>query len=159
MLAPAQLGVQASAERGQVAAVTAVFLTVLEIGGAVGNAVSGAIWSSYIPKQLALYLPADRQDQVALIYDSVTYASKQFAPGTVERRAINRAYQDTMSILLVIAMCMAVPCIFLSFCMENYRLREMDQRQPGQMTGEECGTTATDDTSASIGGIRRQARL
>lgn len=41
---PAQLGVQASASHQEVAAATAIFLTVLEIGGAVGNAISGAIW-------------------------------------------------------------------------------------------------------------------
>lgn len=159
VLAPAQLGVQASAERGQVAAVTAVFLTVLEIGGAVGNAVSGAIWSSYIPKQLTLYLPVDRQDQVALIYDSVTYASEHFAQGTVERNAINHAYQDTMSVLLVIAICMAVPCIFLSLCMENYKLQEMDQRQPGPVTGEEYGTTATDNTPSSMCDTPRETHV
>lgn len=36
---PAQLGVQASATHQEVASATAVFLTVLEIGGACGNAI------------------------------------------------------------------------------------------------------------------------
>ncbi|KAE9974904.1 hypothetical protein BLS_002854 [Venturia inaequalis] len=43
---PAQLGVQASASHQQVAAATAIFLTIVEIGGACGSAISGAIWSS-----------------------------------------------------------------------------------------------------------------
>ena len=50
---PAQLGVQASASHQSVAAATAVFLTILEVGGAVGNGISGAVWSNNIPKKLA----------------------------------------------------------------------------------------------------------
>ena len=56
---PAQLGVQASASHQEVAAATAIFLTVLEIGGAVGNAISGAIWSHSVPEKLVRYLPAE----------------------------------------------------------------------------------------------------
>lgn len=65
---PTQLDVQANASHSQVAAATAVFLTVLELGGAVGSAISGAIWSSLIPKKLALYLPADTKGQASAIY-------------------------------------------------------------------------------------------
>lgn len=54
---PVQLGVQASASHQQVAAVTTVWLTLLEVGGAVGSAISGAIWSTYVPSKLQLYLP------------------------------------------------------------------------------------------------------
>ncbi|KAI5282049.1 hypothetical protein KEM54_003002, partial [Ascosphaera aggregata] len=42
---PVQLGVQASAAHRDVGAATAIFLTSLEMGGAVGSAISGAIWT------------------------------------------------------------------------------------------------------------------
>lgn len=93
---PAQLGVQASASHQQVAGATAVFLTILEVGGAVGNAISGAVWSNNIPKKLAAYLPPDVKDQATLIYGNVTLAQTGWPMGSPEREAINRAYQETM---------------------------------------------------------------
>ena len=44
---PAQLGVQAAVSHSDVAAATAIFLTIVEIGGAVGNAISGASGLSF----------------------------------------------------------------------------------------------------------------
>lgn len=122
---PAQLGVQASASHQQVAAATAIFLTIMEIGGACGSAISGAIWSSNIPKKLTLYLPPSINNQSLLIYGNVTLASSGWPMGSPERDAINRAYQETMTIILTVAVCIAVPLVPLSFCMGNYRLDEV----------------------------------
>jgi hypothetical protein len=71
---PSQLGVQASASHQEVAAATAIFLTVLEIGGAVGSAISGAIWTHNLPKKRALYLPPESQDQALAIFGSIVTA-------------------------------------------------------------------------------------
>jgi hypothetical protein len=122
---PAQLGVQASASHQQVAAATAIFLTILEVGGACGNAISGAIWSNSIPKKLALYLPPNINNQSALIYGNLTLASSGWPMGSPERIAINRAYQETMSTLLTVAVCIAAPIIPLSLLMKNYKLDQV----------------------------------
>jgi hypothetical protein len=119
---PAQLGVQAAASHQQVAAATAAFLTMVEIGGAVGAAISGAVWSNNVPKKLAKYLPPSIQDQAHLIYGNVTLASTGWAMGTPERIAINRAYQETMTKLLTIAVCVCAPLIPLSLIMQNFKL-------------------------------------
>jgi len=124
---PAQLGVQASASHQQVAAATAVFLTILEVGGAVGSAISGAVWSNNIPKKLTQYLPAESKDQALLIYGNITLATSGWAAGTPERIAINRAYQETMHILLIIAVCVCVPLIPLSLLMRNYKLAQVSE--------------------------------
>jgi hypothetical protein len=134
---PAQLGVQASVSHQQVAAVTAVFLTILEIGGAVGAAISGAVWSNSVPQKLALYLPPEIQDQAALIYGNVTLASTGWPMGSPERTAINRAYQETMTTMLTIAVCVAAPLIPLSLMMRNYKLDEMDQHVKKRVIGGE----------------------
>ncbi len=125
---PAQLGVQASASHQSVAAATAIFLTILEVGGAAGNAISGAIWTHNIPKKLALYLPLEIQDQAIAIYGNVTLASTGWPVGSPEREAINRAYQETMHILLIAAVCVAAPLIPLSLLMKNYRLDKVSDR-------------------------------
>src|ERR1700748_2195356 len=104
---PAKLGVQAAASHQSVAAATAVFLTVLEIGGAVGNAISGAIWTHNIPRKLSLYLPPETQDQAQAIYGNVTLAAHGWSMGSPTREAINRAYQETMTKILTVAVCVA----------------------------------------------------
>ena len=121
---PAQLGVQASVSHEYVAAATAIYLTIVEIGGAVGSAISGAVWSANIPKKLALYLPPDSQSLAPSIYGNLTLA-ESFLAGTPERIAINRAYQETMNILLIVAVCFAAPLIPLSLLMRNYKLDQV----------------------------------
>lgn len=121
---PAQLGVQASVSHGEVAAATAIFLTILEIGGAVGSAISGAVWTANIPKKLSLYLPADAQADASMIFGNLTLA-KSYPVGGPERIAINRSYQETMNILLIIAVCLAIPLLPLSLIMRNYKLDEV----------------------------------
>lgn len=121
---PAQLGVQASVSHGEVAAATAIFLTILEIGGAVGSAISGAVWTANIPKKLSVYLPADAQADATKIFGNLTLA-KSYPVGGPERIAINRSYQETMNILLIIAICLATPLIPLSLIMRNYKLDQV----------------------------------
>lgn len=132
---PAQLGVQASANHQEVAAATAIFLTFLEIGGAVGSAVSGAIWTASVPRKLALYLPPETRDRAAEIYSNIGLASTGWPMGSPTREAINRAYQETMTRILTVAVCVAVPVILLSFLMENYKLDEMQQHVKGVVVG------------------------
>ena len=132
---PAQLGVQASASHQEVAAATAAFLTLLEIGGAVGSAISGAIWSANIPVKLAAYLPAETKDQASAIYGSIELAGNGWPMGSPTRNAINLAYQETMTKVLIVAVCAATPCIFLSLLMKDYKLDEINQHVKGMVIG------------------------
>lgn len=121
---PAQLGVQASVSHGDVAAATAIFLTILQIGGAVGSAISGAVWTANLPKKLSLYLPVEAQADAISIFGNLTLA-KSYPVGGPERIAINRSYQETMNILLIIAACLAIPLLPLSLLMRNYKLDQV----------------------------------
>lgn len=134
---PVQLGVQASASHQQVAAATTVWLTLLEVGGAVGSAISGAIWSTYIPSKLQQYLPADQTADYINIYGSINVSSDYtlYPAGSPARVAINRAYQETMRYLLIGAICCATPIVPLSLFLENYKLDEMDQKVTGRVIG------------------------
>jgi cyanate permease len=132
---PVQLGVQASASHQQVAAATTVWLTVLEVGGAVGSAISGAIWSTYVPSKLQQYLPAGVE--YAPIYaDLLTSGNYTLYPaGSPARIAINRAYQETMRYLLIGALCASAPILPLTFFMKNYKLDQMKQPVEGTVFG------------------------
>jgi hypothetical protein len=135
---PTQLGVQASASHQQVAAATAVWLTLLEVGGAVGNAISGAIWSTNIPRKLESYLPDPVKINATDIYGSITVSGNYtlYPVGSPERIAINRAYQETMRLLLTAAVCVAAPLVPLSLLMKNYKLDQMDQKVKGKVIGD-----------------------
>lgn len=132
---PAQLGVQASATHSEVGSATAAFLTILEIGGAVGSSISGAIWTNNIPPKLAAYLPEETRDQASRIFGSVKVASTEFEWGSPTRMAINRAYQETMTKILWVAVLVCIPLIPLSLMMKNYKLDEMDQHVKGVVIG------------------------
>lgn len=132
---PAQLGVQASASHQEVAAATAAFLTLLEIGGAVGSAISGAIWSGNVLDKLRLYLPDETKDRAEEIYGNIGLASTGWPMGDPTREAINLAYQETMTKILVVAVCVATPCIFLSLLMKDYKLDEINQHVKGVVIG------------------------
>ncbi|KAL9044078.1 MAG: hypothetical protein Q9214_002762 [Letrouitia sp. 1 TL-2023] len=140
---PAQLGVQASVNHDEVAAATAVFLTIVEIGGAVGSAISGAVWTKNIPKKLSLYLPENAKGDAGDIFGNITLA-QSYPVGGPERIAINRSYQETMNILLIIAVCLAVPLLPLSLILRNYNLNQMDQRVKGKVIGQSHAPEATD---------------
>lgn len=132
---PAQLGVQASASHSEVAAATALFLTFLEIGGAVGSGISGAIWTSNIPQKLALYLPPETKPLAEEIYGNITLASQGWPMGSPTREAIRLAYQETMTKILLVAVFVALPCIFFAFMMKDYKLDEIDQGVKGVVIG------------------------
>lgn len=133
---PAQLGVQAAVSHGDVAAATAIFLTIVEVGGAVGSAISGAVWTANVPAKLADYLPPSAQADATSIFGNLTMA-KSYAGGSPERAAIDRSYQETMNILLIIAVCLAAPLVPLSLFMRNYRLDTIDQKVRGTVIGQD----------------------
>lgn len=131
----AQLGAQISVSHQEVAAATAVFLVAVEIGGAVGAAIAGAIWTKMVPSRLALYLPEESKSQATAIFNSVTVAANAFPVGTLERAAINRAYQDAMRVLLIVAICTTIPVLPLALAMKNYKLDKIKQQVKGRVIG------------------------
>ena len=130
---PAQLGVQASVAHTDVAAATALFLAIVEVGGAVGSAISGAVWTANIPSKLEQYLPPSAKADATLIFGNLTLA-ESYTLGSPERIAIDRSYQETMNILLIISVCLAVPLLPLSLIMRNYKLDQVSTDGPPKHT-------------------------
>jgi len=156
---PAQLGVQASASHAEVGAATAIFLTFLEIGGAVGAAISGAIWTNGVLPRLRQYLPDDLKHEAKAIYGSIAVASDlvRFPSGSPGREAIDRAYQETMSRILVVAIIVALPLIPLSLYMKNYRLDQMDQPVVGTVIGGRTEQAGSDESEPFVGSSSRRS--
>lgn len=150
---PAQLGVQASAAHQDLGSATAIFLTLISIGTAIGSAISGAVWGKQIPAKLTAYLPEGSKDQALTIYADIEEATA-YAMGSPERIAINRAYQETMTTLLTIAVCLCAPVVLCSLFMKDYKLDEMDQGVKGRVIGGEI-----DERTRKIEGSGAGSRL
>lgn len=101
-----------------------MFLAIFEIGGAVGSATSGAVWTANVPAKLEIHLPPSAQADAILIFGNLTLA-ESYAIGSPERIAINRTYQETMNMLLIIAVCLAAPVLPLGLMMRNYKLGQV----------------------------------
>lgn len=84
------------------------------LGGAIGYAVSAAIYANTFPQGLREALPESAKDQWAAIYAGGYVAQMKFLPGTEERDAINFAYgysQKYGCIAATAILVLAVPCI------------------------------------------------
>ncbi|KAF8472118.1 major facilitator superfamily domain-containing protein [Kalaharituber pfeilii] len=123
---PAQVGLQAACKHQDVAIATAMFLTFTSVGGAVGNAVTGAIWANLLPGYLRDALAnTSAADQVNVIYGNY-FAALSYPMGSPERIAINKAYSDVYRIQLIVACCAAVPMVPLGLWMKNYDLTKVN---------------------------------
>lgn len=122
-----QVIVQAVCKKQQVAVATALFLATMNIGGAIGTTIGGAIWNERLPAKLAEYLPTENKKNATAIFKSIAVATK-FAQGTPAREAINRSYSETLQILGIVSTCFTVPMLFLMFFVTNVHLDEADEK-------------------------------
>jgi MFS family permease len=131
---PVQLGMQASVLPKDVACTTAMFLTTLSLGGAVGSGVSGAVWGTLLKRKLAAYLPEDHQGSVDAIFGDFLKA-RELEWGSPAREAVVLAYEETMRTLLIIAVAVCIPMWFSAPCMKSLRLEEIDVGDRGVIVG------------------------
>ncbi|PKK43474.1 hypothetical protein CI102_12522 [Trichoderma harzianum] len=124
----AQTAVQAATPRQDVASVTTLYEVAGAIGGAVGNAISGIVWTALLLSRLRANLPATAQSAAVEIQNSFLVASS-YLPGSSERIAIDKSYTEVMHVLLIVALALlSVPFIAM-FGMENIRLEEETTEQ------------------------------
>jgi hypothetical protein len=118
---PVQLGIQAVARHQEVGIATAMFLTFTSLGGSVGSAIAGAIWTGILPARLEECLPNMSEAQRYRLYNDFEYAMS-FGRGSMERSGIIKAYVDVMRLLSITATLAALPMIVLVVAMKEVRL-------------------------------------
>ncbi|KAK1232837.1 hypothetical protein PQX77_004003 [Marasmius sp. AFHP31] len=117
-----QVGAQASVPHVDVGMVTAVVLLFAEIGNAIGNAISGTIWTNQMPDRLAVHLPNLNETERAQIFSSINLIRDMYPVGTPTREGIIAAYGDVMRSLLITATCIAIIPLLLSLAMPDWHL-------------------------------------
>ena len=117
---PAQASIQAATKHEHVAVITGLYLASYNIGSALGNTVSGAIWTQVVPGELtsrignateALQWYASPLDLVAL-----------YPPGTPNRDAAIDSYKHVQRLLCITGICLCAVLIFFSCVIRNPRL-------------------------------------
>ncbi|CCX15014.1 major facilitator superfamily-domain-containing protein [Pyronema domesticum] len=131
---PCQLGIQASVSSQDVGCATAVFLTMISLGGAVGSAISGAIWSSLLKRKLQNYLPTESLPELELIYGDFNKAAS-YGMETATRTAVRQSYDETMHMLLIVAICSCIPLLPLGVFMRGLKLDTVEVEDKGIIIG------------------------
>ncbi|CAI7588275.1 unnamed protein product [Penicillium bialowiezense] len=110
-----QVSVLAASKHEEYAAMLALLSTFGNLGGAVGNSVSGAIWTNILPGKLREYLPSETREFWSEIYESLD-AQLSYPLGSPTRIAIQNAYAYTQRIMLIAAtgiMCLSIAWVLM----------------------------------------------
>lgn len=117
--------VQAMTKHVHVAIITSLMLTFNNIGAALGNCISGAIWTQTLYQKLQEDLTGFGNHTLAsTVYGSPLTVVPTFAVGTSERAAIIGSYAYVQKLLTVCGLCLAVPVLAFSFFTRNPRLSD-----------------------------------
>ncbi|KAI8070829.1 ferrichrome-type siderophore transporter [Gongronella butleri] len=116
---PVQALIQAATKHEHVAIITAVYLTTYQIGSAIGNSISGAIWTNTLPAKLEAALGPLNATLPTYAYSSPLYFIVDYPLGTPERTAMIGAYSQVQQLLTITGTALAVPLIIAALCLRN----------------------------------------
>jgi hypothetical protein len=118
-----QVAVMAAVPHENVATGLALLAMVTSVGGAVGQTISGAVWTNIVLNKLTHYLPADRKGEAAAIYADLN-KQLSYPMGSVERTATIKAFGDAQKVMVIVATCALVPCLLWTAMLKNIRLSQ-----------------------------------
>ncbi|KAH9219154.1 siderophore iron transporter mirB [Leptodontidium sp. 2 PMI_412] len=121
-----QLAVLAAVDHQHVAAALAILFVSGTLGGAIGNAISGAIWTNTFAGALGRYLPESALPDLMTIYASLP-VQLSYPVGSPERLAIQLAYGYAQTRMLTAGtgiMCLSFIWMFL---LRNLNVSKMSQ--------------------------------
>ncbi|EAW12017.1 putative siderochrome-iron transporter Sit1 [Aspergillus clavatus NRRL 1] len=114
---PAQASIQAAAKHEHLAVITGIYLACYNVGSALGNTISGALWTQVLPNELVKQL--GNATLAGEVYgDPFGFASAN-PVGTPDRDAVVLAYKHAQRLLCITGICLTVPLIAFSLCIRN----------------------------------------
>lgn len=103
-----------------VAVITGIYLASYNIGSALGNTVSGAIWTQIVPGELTARL--GNATQALEWYESPLGLVLTYPPGTPQRDAAIDAYKHVQRLLCTTGICLCAVLIFFACVIRNPKL-------------------------------------
>lgn len=117
---PAQASIQAATKHEHVAVITGIYLASYNVGSALGNTVSGAIWTQVLPNEINSRI--SNSTEAALWYASPLQQAPLYPPGTPERDAVIDVYRHVQRLLCITGICLCTLLIFFACVIRNPRL-------------------------------------
>ncbi|KAJ5674996.1 Major facilitator superfamily domain general substrate transporter [Penicillium maclennaniae] len=117
---PAQASIQAVSKHEHLAVVTGIYLASYNIGSALGNSISGAIWNQVLPSELKHKL--GNSTLAAQVYAQPLVFAAANPVGTPDRDNAILAYQHTQRLLCITGICLTIPLIAFALCTRNPKL-------------------------------------
>ncbi|CAI7648090.1 Major facilitator superfamily domain general substrate transporter [Penicillium manginii] len=117
---PAQASIQVASKHEHLAVVTGIYLASYNIGSAIGNTISGAIWNQVLPAELIRQL--GNETLAAQVYGAPFPFADANPVGTPDRDAVVVAYQKTQRLLCITGICLTIPLIAFALCIRNPKL-------------------------------------
>lgn len=121
-----QLSVLAAVDHQHVAAVLALLFVSASIGGAIGNTISGAIWTNTFLPALLRNLPESALANATVIYSSLP-AQLAYPVGSPERLAIQKSYGYAQTRMLAAGTAIMVLCFIWVWMIKNFNVKKMTQ--------------------------------
>ncbi|KAK8849835.1 hypothetical protein IAR55_005171 [Kwoniella newhampshirensis] len=121
-----QVSVLAASSHNDAAAVLALLGLFGNAGGAVGNSISGAIWTHTLPGALQRLLPAESLADWETIYDSLD-VQLSYPIGDPTREAIMWAYAEAQSRMLIAGTAIMALALGFVFLIRNIKVSEIEQ--------------------------------
>ncbi|GJC92539.1 major facilitator superfamily transporter [Colletotrichum higginsianum] len=122
---PTQASIQASADHEHVAVITSLYLSVFNVGSALGNCLSGALWTQLLYPSLEQNLAFQPNGTLAqAVYNSPFATIEHYPVGGNIRDAIIDSYKDVQRLLCIAGLCICVPMVGFAFALRNPRLSE-----------------------------------
>ncbi len=151
---PGQASIQAATQHEHLAVITGLYLSCYSIGSALGNTVSGAIWTQVLPQRLNMNLArfGNATLATAVYGDPFTFAAA-YPVGTPQRDEVVDVYQQTQRLLCITGICLCVPLIIFSCLLRDPRLGNEQSRPEA-----EGGFGHEDQTGLNSAGAETEAR-
>ena len=158
---PGQASIQAATRHEHVAVITGLYLSCYNIGSALGNTVSGAIWTQVLPGRLDTNLAGFGNATLAtgVFGDPFTFTAA-YPVGTPQRDQVIDAYQYTQRLLCITGICLCVPLIIFSCLLRDPKLgREQSRPEAEGGIGGEDRYSAGNGEAGNEGKTKWWTRL
>lgn len=130
------VSIQSCTDHEYMASVTGVYMATFKIGSALGDCVSGAMWTQrmydeIVKKMEELGVDTSLADKAyKKPYDFI----KVHEWGTPARQAVAWAYADVQRLLCIVGLCLCVPMFIAGLCLRDHKLAKVQS-----MDAENCG--------------------
>lgn len=121
---PVSVSAQACTNHEYMALVTALFASLYLAGGAVGDCITGAIWTQSMYgkiREKMIQLGVDESLATSAYASPYTFI-KKYKWGSDARIALVLAYADVQKNLCIVGLCLCVPLLALTLCLRDHYL-------------------------------------